>query len=60
VTVLLTNDRDAIRAELESKIRAALPYQGYMYHSDHSIPPGVTLATYRRVLDEVRRIGQYD
>lgn len=60
VTVLATNDREQIRAELESKMRAAMPYRGYMYHSDHSIPPGVSLETYRFVLDEVRRIGRYE
>lgn len=59
VTVLATNDRDRIRAELESKLRAAMPRAGYIYHSDHSIPPGVRLDTYQFVLDEVRRIGRY-
>ncbi len=60
VKVLLTNDLDKVRDEIEAKLGAAMPYHGYMYHSDHSIPPGVTLKTYRFVLDEVRRIGQYD
>lgn len=59
VTVLATNDRERIRAELESKLGAAMPRAGYLYHSDHSIPPGVRLDTYRFVLDEVRRIGRY-
>lgn len=59
VTVLATNDRDKIRAEVESKMRAAMPHHGYIYHSDHSIPPGVTLETYRWLLEEVRRIGVY-
>ena len=60
VTVLATNDRDKIREELHSKMKAAMPYHGYMYHSDHSIPPGVTLDTYRWLLDEVRRVGKYE
>lgn len=59
VTVLATNDRQRILAELESKVNAAKPYHGYMYHSDHSIPPGVTLETYRWLLAEVRRLGTY-
>ena len=59
VTVLATNDRERIREELKSKLSAAMPYRGYLYHSDHSIPPGVTLETYRWVLEEVRRIGTY-
>lgn len=60
VTVLATNDRDQIRAEVHSKMKAAMPYRGYMYHSDHSIPPGVTLDTYKWLLAEVRRIGVYE
>lgn len=60
VTVLMTNDRDKIREELHSKLKAAMPYNGYIYHSDHSIPPGVTLETYRWLLDEARRVGTYD
>jgi len=60
VMVLATNDRQRIHAELESKMSAAMKYRGYMYHSDHSIPPGVTLETYRWLLDEVRRLGRYE
>jgi uroporphyrinogen decarboxylase len=59
VTVLTTNDRERIRAELHSKLAAAMPYRGYIYHSDHSIPAGVTLDTYRWLLAEVRRFGTY-
>jgi len=60
VKVLLTNDRDKVLEEVRSKLRAAMPYHGYIYHSDHSIPPGVTLDTYKLVLEEVRRIGRYE
>lgn len=60
VTVLATNDHEAIRQELCAKMGAAMPCNGYIYHSDHSIPPGVTLDTYRFALDQVRRIGRYD
>jgi uroporphyrinogen decarboxylase len=60
VKVMLTNDHDAVVDEVRTKLQAAMPYNGYIYHSDHSIPPGVTLETYRTVLDEVRRVGVYD
>lgn len=60
VMVIATNDRDLIREELKAKLAAAMPYRGYVYHSDHSIPPGVTLETYQWMLDEVRRLGRYD
>ncbi|HUU97067.1 MAG TPA: hypothetical protein VM487_15115 [Phycisphaerae bacterium] len=55
-----TSGREQVRAELRSKLAAAMPYHGYIYHSDHSVPPGVTLETYRWLLDEVRRIGVYE
>jgi len=59
-TVLLTNDMDRIREEIRSKLSAVMPYCGYVYHSDHSIPPGVRLETYRAVLEEVRAFGVYE
>jgi uroporphyrinogen decarboxylase len=60
VTVLATNDRDQIRAEMESKIKVAKEKRGYVYHSDHSIPPGVTLETYEYVLGLVDELGAYE
>ena len=60
VRVLLSNDPEQIRAEVRSKLAAAMPYHGYIYHSDHSVPPGVELDTYRLLLEEVRRVGRYD
>lgn len=32
---------------------------GYIYHSDHSIPPKISLAAYRHVLELVDRYGRY-
>jgi uroporphyrinogen decarboxylase len=60
VKVLLTNDLDRVRDEVRAKLTAAMPYRGYIYHSDHSVPPGITLETYQAVIDEVRRMGHYD
>jgi uroporphyrinogen decarboxylase len=60
VKVMLTNDADRVREEVRSKLAAAMPYSGYMYHSDHSVPPGVTMETYETVLAEVRFVGRYD
>jgi uroporphyrinogen decarboxylase len=60
VRVLATNDPEQIRAEVRSKLAAAMPYYGYVYHSDHSVPPGVTLESYKLLLEEVRTAGQYE
>jgi len=60
VRVLATNDPEQVRSEVRSKLAAAMPYRGYIYHSDHSVPPGVTLETYRFLLEEVRAAGRYE
>jgi len=60
VRVLLTNDAEQIRAEIRSKLAAAMPYRGYIYHSDHSVPPGVTLESYKLLLEEVKTAGRYE
>ncbi len=60
VTVLATNDREKIRDEVGSKLAAGMAGQCYVYHSDHSIPPGVTLETYEYVLGLIDELGQYD
>jgi uroporphyrinogen decarboxylase len=46
-------------AEIRDKILCAREGSGYMYHSDHSIPPEVELERYRWVMELVRRYGTY-
>ncbi|MFZ1946664.1 MAG: uroporphyrinogen decarboxylase family protein [bacterium] len=48
-------------AEEEIRVKVGLGKQGggYIYHSDHSVPPKVSLEQYKRVLALVRRYGQY-
>jgi uroporphyrinogen decarboxylase len=53
------NDIDGLRQEIERKIPAAMEDGGYIYHSDHSIPPGTTLETYVFALNLVRELGRY-
>lgn len=59
-TVLLTNDREMIEAEVASKIPMAKIGGGYIYHSDHSIPPGVTWQTYQFLMSLVEKHGRYE
>ena len=49
----------AIEAELREKIPIAMAGGGYMYHSDHSIPPEVSLETYRHTMAVLDEIGAY-
>jgi uroporphyrinogen decarboxylase len=59
VMVLITNDRDKIEAEVAGKIPMAKKAGGYIYHSDHSIPPMVTWETYQFLMSLVERYGNY-
>jgi uroporphyrinogen decarboxylase len=48
-------------AEEEIRLKVGLGKEGggYIYHSDHSVPPKVSLEQYRKVLDLVRLHGTY-
>lgn len=51
--------KEAIEAELREKISVAMEGGGYIYHSDHSIPPEVTLETYLHAMKVLDEIGTY-
>jgi uroporphyrinogen decarboxylase len=57
--VLSTNDAALIEAEVASKLEVAKKGGGYLYHSDHSVPPGVTWETYRLVMRLVEEHGRF-
>lgn len=50
---------DAIEAELREKLPIAMAGGGYIYHSDHSIPPEVSFETYQRAMQVLDEIGKY-
>ena len=52
-------DPGAIEREIRTKLQAAMPGGGYIYHSDHSVPNDVSFAQYQRVMDLVERHGAY-
>lgn len=59
VIKMLTNDLDIIEEEIAGKIPIAMQGGGYIYHSDHSIPPEVTWETYQGIMGLVDKYGQY-
>jgi uroporphyrinogen decarboxylase len=59
VMVLITNDKAQIEAEVAAKIPMAKKCGGYIYHSDHSIPPMVTWETYQFLMSLVDQYGNY-
>ena len=48
---------EELEAEIRDKILLAKVGGGYMYHSDHSIPPEVSLERYRYIMELVERYG---
>lgn len=58
VVTLATNDRDAVRREVLTKLNAARG-GGYILQSDHSMPDNVAPATYDYVIQLAREYGRY-
>ena len=59
VRVLYTNDREKIRRELEEKIPVVKGNNGYVLHSDHSIPNTVDYDSYRHFIEKGLELGTY-
>lgn len=51
--------KEAIEAELREKVPIAMAGGGYIYHSDHSIPPETSFETYRHAMRVLDEIGTY-
>lgn len=58
VRVLYNNDKREIDAELEKKIPVVKQGNGYVLHSDHSIPSNVTVETYQYFIDKGLELGR--
>jgi len=56
----MTEGGPRLEEEVRSKVTAAKRYRRYIYHVDHSVPPTVTLANYRRTLELVREVAAYE
>jgi uroporphyrinogen-III decarboxylase len=57
--IVATNDRVQIEREVAAKVPVAAAGGGYIYNIDHSVPPTVSLDSYRYLLDCVRRYGAH-
>jgi uroporphyrinogen decarboxylase len=60
VMQMMTNDRDKIEAEIKAKLAAGKATKGYIYHSDHSVPPQVSWDTYQFIISLIDKYGRYD
>lgn len=52
-------DPAALEREIIPKLEAAKRHGGYIFHSDHSVPPNVSYDQYRRALSLARQYGDY-
>ncbi len=59
VMLMATNDPEKIEAEIKAKIEAGKSTRGYIYHSDHSVPPSVSWESYQHVIRCVDKYGDY-
>ena len=55
----MSGPREACEAEVRDKILCAKEGGGYMYHSDHSVPPEVAFERYTWIMELVERYGAY-
>jgi uroporphyrinogen decarboxylase len=60
VMVMGSNDREQIESEVRTKLEAGKAHHGYLYHSDHSVPPQTSWETYRFIIELLDRYGQYE
>ena len=56
----LIGPADECEAELRDKITFAKQGGGYMYHSDHSVPPEVSFARYQWIMELLEKYGSCD
>jgi len=56
---LMDGDEALLGEEIETKIRCAMQGGGYIYHSDHSVPPTVSWERYRWIVACVLACGTY-
>ena len=58
IQVMSTGDPGLIEKEVKSKLLAAKDRRGYIYHSDHSVPPSVSFESYQWAMELVDRYGK--
>lgn len=59
VRPIVANDREAIQAELDRRLKPAMNGGGYVIHSDHSIPDQVEYDTYKFFVERALEMGTY-
>lgn len=55
----LSGTRADIEEEISSKLPVAMKGGGYIFHSDHSVPPTVSFDNYRYAIELIEKYGKY-
>jgi uroporphyrinogen decarboxylase len=55
----LSGTRADIEEEISSKVPVAMKDGGYIFHSDHSVPPTVSWENYCYAIELLDRYGKY-
>jgi uroporphyrinogen decarboxylase len=50
------HNKERSNMQIDEQIPVAAAGGGYIYHSDHSVPPTVSLSRYKEILERVRNI----
>lgn len=56
---VLATTKDRIEEEITSKLQVAKAFRRYIFHSDHSIPPGVSMENYTFAVEIAKHVGKY-
>lgn len=55
----MDGNKKIIEEEIKNKILPAKENGGYIFHSDHSVPPSVSFDNYKYIMELVKQHGQY-
>jgi uroporphyrinogen decarboxylase len=59
INAVLWDKPEAIEAEMKKVIPVVKENGGYIFSSDHSVPPSVSLENFRRITDMAKKLGSY-
>ena len=59
VMAMIDGDEEKLENEIREKLAAGMSRNGYIYHSDHSIPPQVSWPLYQKMIGWVNKYGNY-
>ena len=60
VMAMISGDLDIIENEIQKKFASGMKNHGYVYHSDHSVPPQVSWELYQQIIQLINQYGNYD